>query len=500
VPVSKDNSIIHPGSLTPPGGGTKYSPPAAADGSPAPAAINMGQLAALGVLKGMPADQIQVVGRQIVAGWIKNGQMDPTSANQVLKALGQPEMATQEIAQAGATTRTGMEVAGRQAVANAEIAGREKVAGMPATFVPDENDPTKGANVPLSQLQGPGGMRGYNPNAVSEAIKPTEVQPGGPGTPTFNQPTFQAQRNQTPTYQSVQEQQQGAPGQFIDPKNPTQLLPATFAQAQQLGLVPVPKTPEEWNALAASAAANAKTPEEAQAIRDKVLQFGQTTQQKPADAVETLRNQNIVDSQLEKAFPVPAGWHPATNKNPAAASPEAGTTLSNLTDEYFRNGGPTVRGDRIASTNAAIQQLVRQKYIDPSQDRSAYVSNASTSITKSILQKSGQIVPQTRFRIDIKDPTTGKVAEAGHAPVVHMEGAPSLANTVAPNNTPVPPAPVPPAWRVPQPASVPPVPQAPAPQAGTPIAMAPPNSPDGARAQLPDGRVGVVRSGKVYAQ
>jgi hypothetical protein len=395
-------------------------------------------------------------------------------------------MRVANIQQTGANTRTGMEVAGRQSVANAEIAGRQKVTetmeggattrkGMEPFTYADPDNPTQSTTVPLStMIAKPGGVRSYTPTAIPEAVKPTEVQPAGPGGPTFNQPAFQTQRNQTPTYQPVQEQQQGAPGQYINLDNPTQLVPATFAQAQASNgrIVPVPKNADEWNALAASAAANAKTPEEAQKIRDRVLQFGQTIQPKPADAVETLRNQNIIDSQLEKAVPVPAGTHPMLNTHPTAASPELGTTLSNLTDEYFRNGGPAVRGDRIAATNAAIQQLISQKLIDPNQSRALGLTG-NTSIIKNIQQKTGNYLAQPRFRLDITDPATGKVAEAGHAPVIHM--APSLASTVVPNNTPVP-------------------------ATNQPIADAPPGAPDGRRAQLPDGRVGVVRGGKVYAQ
>jgi hypothetical protein len=522
VPQSKDFSQIHPGSLTPAGGGVKMSGSAAADGSPAPVSFNLAQFVALGVMKGMPADQAAQMGQAIVANWVKTGQMDQATADNVLSGLGRPDMRVANINNAGATTRTGMEVAGRQAVANAEIAGREKVAGMPTTFVPDENDPSVGTNLPLSQQQVPGGVRGYNPNAVSSAVAPITTQPAGPGGPTFSDMTFNAQRNrlplfqldadktarapvvvqpagpggptyssttadaqknQTPLYQPEQEREQGSPGQYISLDNPTQLIPATFAQAQASNgrIVPVPKTTEEWNALAASAAANAKTPEEAQAIRDKVMAFSTSLTPKQLTPNENVQNRNIIDQQLGTQMPVPVTNTPVvggmrTNTLPAGASPELDLTLGNLTDEYYyRSTNPQIRGNRVGAANAAIQQLIREGMINPNQDRSVSGMPGSTgagSINKGVFNKAtGQVEPQQYFRVDILDPKTKQPFAAGQAPTVHM--TPSLSSVVVPK----PPA-----------------------NDNPPIADAPPGAPDGRRAQLPDGRVGVVRGGKVYAQ
>jgi hypothetical protein len=477
TPPSHAEGVLHPGSLTPPGGGVKMSGPAAADGSPAPAAFNLAQYIALGVMHGLPADQALAQGRAVIAEWVKNGQMDQRTADNIVANIGVPDMRVAGIRETGATTRTGMEVAGRERVAGMEIAGRKDIAGMPLQDIVSPTDPTQVTRVPLGQLQGQGGTPSYNPNAVTQAVTPVITQPGGPGTSSFSTPQFKA--GGQPLYQRGTEDiaatQGGQPGKYVDPKNPTQLIPATFAEARARGLVEAPTTMDGWNALAASASANVSDPAQAQAIRDKVLAFATASSPKPVDARENTRNQNIIDKQLQTLMPVPPSDYPGsntfTNLKPAGASPELGMTLSNLTDQYFqRSTDPAIRGNRIAAANAALKQMIAQGYINPSQSRAQGI-RGQTSINKGVLNQDGTVDQVEHFRVDLIDPKTQQPYPAGQSPNIQMTTPLSSVVTGSGNTPP----------------------------AGA-IAQAPAGAAEGKRAQLPDGRVGVVRGGWVFPQ
>jgi hypothetical protein len=487
TPPGPEGTMLHPGSITPAGGGVKMSGPAAPDGSPAPAAFNLSQYVALAVMKGLPAEQALQQGQAVVAEWVKNGQMDQRTADNILSGLGQPAMRVANIGAAsaanvaniqGATSRatTAMTVAGE--IAKQNIVTNEKQ----EEFLNQEvqtRDPATGRMILKKRRDLQPGEQGYDTTIAQIGAKPVEVQPGGPGTPPISMPTDEAQRTRTPLYQPTVEAERQKVGSFIDPKNPTQLIPTTADDAMKRGLVSAPTTMDGWNALAASASANVSDPAQAQAIRDKVLAFATASTPKPADARENMRNQNIIDRQLQTLMPVPVTSTPIvggmqTNKNPAGASPELGMTLSNLTDQYFqRSTDPAIRGNRIAAANAALKQMIAQGYINPNQDRSVSGfpgSTGSGSINKGVLNQDGTVDQVPHFRVDLIDPNTKQPYPAGQSPNIQMTTP--LSSTVANASTP---------------------------PAGA-IAQAPAGAAEGQRAQLPDGRVGVVRGGWVFAQ
>ena len=468
--------LLHPGSITTPDGGVKTSGPAAPDGSPARPAVTLAQYVAAAVMGGMDANQARLQGSAMLATLYQRGIIDRDTYHQMLGGAGEPSMGVADTQAASAARVAGIQAASAANVANITQTGETTRTGMPLQDIVDPNNPTQITRVPLAQLQGPGGVRSYNPNAVSTAVAPVTTQ-AGPNAPVLSTPTFQAQKDKTPLYQPTT---LGAVGTYIDPKNPTQLLPRTFEQAQQLGLVEAPKTMEGWTALAASASANEPDPAKAQAIRDKVMAFATAAAPKPTDANESVRNSNIIDRQLQAQMPVPTiplsqGGGMNTNTLPAGSSPETAVTLQNLTDQYFtRSPDPSIRGNRVAAANAAIQQLIKQGYIDPNQSRAGSLAPGSitaTTIQKPVFNKNGTIEQVPHFRVDIKDPKTGKVYGAGQAPTVPMATAPpSLSSTVAGSNTP---------------------------PAGA-LGPAPEGAADGTTGTTSTGQRGVVRGGWVY--
>jgi len=367
TPADNGAGILHPGSFTPAGGGVKMSGPAAPDGSPAPTAFNLGQFVALGVMKGMPAADAMTVARGVVANWVKTGQMDQQHADDMLADLGETAMRVANIQQTGATTRTGMEVAGRRDVAGIEVAGREKVAGMPTTFVADDpTDPTKGHYLPLAQQQVPGGVSSYAPAATTAGAAPVTTQPGGPGTPTYSTPTATAQKNQTPLYQPVTEEAGAAAArqmaginnaqvEVVDPNSPTKTTVTTFADAKARGLQLTPKGQDAFGAMVQSAIVNAKTPEERQQIIDAASTAAAAN--KPPDANEDYHRQLLFDNEFTKAYPLPDKASYGTELALPGLAPEDENRIRNRADFLFNySTDRTLRGNYSNAAARAIEE------------------------------------------------------------------------------------------------------------------------------------------------
>jgi hypothetical protein len=244
---------------------------------------------------------------------------------------------------------------------------------------------------------------------------------------------------------------------------------------------------EEWNALAASASANAKSPEEAQAIRDKVMAFAVASTPKATTPNESVQNANIVDQRLSLHAPVPVrsgilgtgvGAGAATNMLPAGSSPELGDTLQNLTDQYFtRSPDPSIRGNRVAAADAAVQQLIRQGRINPNQSRDTGLTpgaNAPSTIMKPVYNPATKTIEQKpHFRVDLLDPTTKQPVAPGTANNIPMD-APPLSSAVAPTAA-----------------------KSNQPPAGA-LGPAPPGAADGTTGTTSTGQRGVVRGGWVF--
>jgi hypothetical protein len=502
---------LAPGSVTSAGGGGVIrSGPAAANGSPAPLNFDFARVLDMGAKSGLTADQMQVLARSTLANMEKNGQMATPQVEALAALFGAPQMRQQVISNQGALAVGAQTQAGETARNTARIAGENLRAGMPLQDIVDPNDPTQVTKVPLSQLQGIGGRPSYNPAAVTAGVAPVTVQPGGPGTSSYSQPAFRAQQPQPgapgqpqqpgmPVYQAgtedIRQTQLGARGSFIDPKNPTVLIPGTIEEARQNGWWDVPKSPEEWAGLAAYASANVP-PDQAQKIRESVLAFGASTAVKPTDANENFKNQALINQQLQTHMPVPTSEYPLSQTNQnlqlAAASPNASAALTALSEQYFRYD-PETRGNRITATNKAIQQLADEGYINLKQPRTLSAFGQPTSIN--VANKDG--VLQEHFRVDLLDPKTKKPYAEGQVPPITMR---RLSNAVMPA-APAGPGPRGPAplvtGRPPGGAAAPAAPAAPA--AGAPtgaIGTARPGTPDGPATI--SGKPVVVRGGYIF--
>ena len=163
---------------------------------------------------------------------------------------------------------------------------------------------------------------------------------------------------------------------------------------------------------------------------------------------ESVQNANIVDQRLALRMPVPTGTGiagtgigggAATNSLDAASSPELAVTLQNLTDQYFTySPDRSVRGNRVAAADAAIQQLIEEHRIDPSQSRTTGImpgANISSTINKSTYNAATKATePQPRFRVDLLDPNTKKPVAPGAVVNIPMKPA-SLSSVVAPTAT-----------------------------------------------------------------
>jgi hypothetical protein len=444
-----DEGVLHPGSVTDPNGGRKQSGPAAHNGSPAPMPPGMTlpgvlALSGTGALAGFDAATVSQGASALAYELYNRGTIGRDQYHQMLGGPGgQPSMGVADIGAASAANVANINAASAARTTGMVVGGENLRAGMPLQDIVDPNDPTQVTRIPLSQLQGLGGRKGYNPNAVSAGVASTTVQPGGPGTTTYSQPAYQSQRPQPgapgqpaqpgmPLYQQgtedIRQTQLGAVHNFIDPKSPTVLIPATVEEARQKGYMAVPKTQEEWTSLAAYAAANAP-PDQAQQIRDKVLAFATSTTPKNQTAEETNREQLLLDQQLAQHLPVPTSeftkepWW--TSKYPAGASPALGSVLSDLTDQYFRYD-PQTKGNQVTSANKAIQQLIDEKRINPTQGRTTGWITDDKTINKTVLTKDGP-KQQLHFRVDLLDANGKPIKEGDPVPRITMKRSLSTA-------------------------------------------------------------------------
>ena len=302
VPPSTDHSVVHPGTFTPAGGGVKGAPPAAPDGSPAPPMLNLGQFAALATLKGMPAADALALGRMIVAGWVKNGQMDSVTADNVVANIGEPAMRTAGINNAGALQRTNVEQAGqtqRQGMVTGETAREFNEAIIQTVNPADPNGPP----IPVMRKDLKPGMQEWSqplasqnvvtnenrrqfneaivqvvnpadPNGPPIAMKRSDMKPGmqewnqgvatqrggpvvvnkpgvGPVNTTLSEAVTSGP-NQPTSYQpgtaDIQQTQGGTYGTFVDPNDadPTHARTMTTAEAATKGWIPYgTMTPKE---------------------------------------------------------------------------------------------------------------------------------------------------------------------------------------------------------------------------------------------------------------
>ena len=79
---------LHPNSVASGGGGVVYGGPAAANGSPAPVAVNLGTYVAEAVASGYDAAQAQAMGQATIGAAVQQGRITPQQAHELLATTG----------------------------------------------------------------------------------------------------------------------------------------------------------------------------------------------------------------------------------------------------------------------------------------------------------------------------------------------------------------------------------------------------------------------------
>ena len=254
-----DAQGVHPGSVTPPGGGQKMSGPAAPNGAPAPITPAIANFMAMGAAAGMPAEQMKMIGAAYVSDAIRTGAMDQNTGARVLAEIFDPARVYAEGAHTG---RTVLEQQGqnyRQGVTEGGLTRRHEITEGGLQRRHDTGEVTVGGG------EGGGPM----------VIQRKDIGAGRPG---YDSPRAVGQQTATNAlvdvpapgggYRKVSRSQAQAENlTIVDPKvaqdamenitvitdKGAQLVPRW--QAQRDGLAPAPTTPAQVQAEAGAGAA-----------------------------------------------------------------------------------------------------------------------------------------------------------------------------------------------------------------------------------------------------
>lgn len=471
------DSVLHPGSVMPPGGGVKYAAPAAANGSPAPPAINAGTLAMMMGQAGYDANQVEKqINNYIIAG-VQTGTIPLPLAKVMLAGSGQGQMYASD-----SSARTSIATTGMQ-----QATEREKYWNTLVDTVDEKGNKTL---TPRKDLKP--GQQGYDSAVAVQGSGLTQVQPDP------NQPPQYAQvRNapgQTAYNPSVASTQITVGGQLaaeklrldsaqvdvVDETSPTKSRTTTFKDARENKLQLTPKSQDAFNAQIQSAIVNAKTPQERQAIMNAATAAAQ--QHKPVDENAAYQRQQLRNNAVAQAYPPPDKASYYTDKSPGGLEPDADAMVQDRTDFLFNYSPNRAMRDYAAASAQAIRELQNEGLIEKRPDVD---KKRDTSVARGVLgQKVGEN-PNVFTHTDPKGVQTSRLrvglTEAGRKAQQEKDAAaasqtPSLANTVTPNQNPNTNT-----------------------GGGTPIGRAPPNTPDGTPAWV-GGQQGVVRGGLIYAQ
>ena len=165
--------VAPPAASQPPGGGVKMSPPAAANGSPAPVALNLPYLVAMGARAGWDPNVIANLGRAWVNEQIKSGAMDQNTGLRFLSGAGDsaPLNAQTQITTTGMNNRTQITTTGMNNRNALELKG------MDPQQTYNEADPLHPNITPLSKIVAPGapGFQAPNVPQATEDAKPIVV-------------------------------------------------------------------------------------------------------------------------------------------------------------------------------------------------------------------------------------------------------------------------------------------------------------------------------------
>lgn len=440
-PVS---GVLHPASLNTTGVPVQASP-AQANGSPAPVPPGMTlpgllRLHGTGALAGIDAQTLAGGGQALAYEMRRRNLINDNQYNQMLAGTGQAGPYQQDIQArsalaVGAQTQAGEDR--RNAATNAAALARQQLVTGEARradeFAPEKTVDEAGNAIFVSRKDTPG-KRAYDSTLANTVA--------GAG---------------------------AAYHDFIDPADPTGMktIRMTNARGTALGLHPAPAGSDAVTGLTNRAIMVAPTAGAAEQIagRADVLPKKKSIEEKAQDAANeaTLRLQ-----QLQQRIPqsITRNWYGGSSTElPIAASGDVDQIYDELTNQYFKNGPPGVKGQHTASMNAALQQLIEEGRIRPAEPR-------TNRIMKDVRQ-GNTIVPTEHVQVELYepfDPANPKApaikAAPGTKPIVTMKGA-------APAATPAP---------------------------GTVLRPAIPGIPDGETGTGPDGAKYIVRGGNWVVQ
>jgi hypothetical protein len=217
---------LHPNSVASGGGGVVYGGPAAANGSPAPVAVNLGTYVAEAVASGYDAAQAQAMGQATIGAAVQQGRITPQQAHELLATTGQAGPVNADI---GARATIGS----AQIQAAAHLAAQRMVTGETA----------REFNNPWLTVVGPDGQPHRVPYSVGGASQPGvpgEPIPGQVGPPAPGQVAPSSKLGlpmYEPTVAVAKQGQEGAFGTFLKPDG-SQIF-TTAADAAQQKAVPV---------------------------------------------------------------------------------------------------------------------------------------------------------------------------------------------------------------------------------------------------------------------
>lgn len=173
---------LHPGSVTPPGGGQKYAPPAQSNGSPAPISpgLNLATYVAMQAMAGRDATQAHIQGLAFLTSAFQQGIIDHNTFAWMTSGLGNNGMFESE----QATTRVGMQQAGETGREGMRLRQQESQFGRTTQANQVTQDAQGNPVVNLPPAPGDTALRpvgtGFNQGLTEQSRGITTTGGGGP--------------------------------------------------------------------------------------------------------------------------------------------------------------------------------------------------------------------------------------------------------------------------------------------------------------------------------
>lgn len=362
------SAVLHPGSVTPPGGGVKYAGPANHDGSPAPMAVNLATYIATGTYAGFDAAQLAANGQAVLAQAVAEGRITPQQYHEQLAGVGAPQMGVADIG-----ARSAANVAGIQA--GAELAKQRIVT----------EEQRRQFDNPWQTVTGPDGLPHTVPRSVSVQSQPAQpavpgqpavpyepegtlAQPATPGKPAvpagLGLPTYE------PTVATTKQGQTGEFGQYVDPKNPgAPPVTTTAGDANARGLVKQATDPQQQIAALQQQWRLETDPVKKQALYQQLLALSAAPKAVTPEEYNAKRQVDYSTDQQIYAQPQ-TGVANFGVKDPVAFKPEA-MELINVREAQLTNSGSQqqlYKNNPVLAHQTAVQQLVAEGLIQSPQE------------------------------------------------------------------------------------------------------------------------------------